>query len=192
MTDLKGHPRARQLRWWWHRQLGWPGSIALGLLAVALLLGGVLRPWTESQRGALLREQVARLEAQARARAAAPASVRDERSQRDPRDVLRDTLPTLDQRGRVITEFLAAAAQAKVPLAQAEYALEEQEPALSRLRISVPVSDSYPKLRGLIGTVLERLPNAALDTLEMEAAGDGSVLDGRLQFSLWFRREVQP
>ena len=60
------------------------------------------------------------------------------------------------------------------------------------MRISVPVSDSYPKLRGLIGTVLERLPNAALDTLEMEAAGDGSVLDGRLQFSLWFRREVQP
>ncbi len=189
MTDLKGHPRARQLRWWWHRQLGWPGSIALGLLAAALLLGGVLQPWTESQRGELLREQMSRLEAQARARAAAPAGPRE---QRDPRDALRDTLPTIDQRGRVIAEFLAAAAQAKVPLAQAEYALEEQEPALSRLRVSVPVSDSYPKLRGLIGTVLERLPNAALDTLEMEAAGDGSVLDGRLQFSLWFRREVQP
>ncbi len=189
MTELHGHPRIRQLGWWWHRRLGWPGSIALGLLAVGLLLGGVLRPWTESQRGALLREQVARLEAQARARAAAPATTR---APRDPRDALRDTLPTLDQRGRVIAEFLAAAAYSGVPLAQAEYALEEQEPALSRLRISVPVSDSYPKLRGLIGTVLERLPNAALDTLEMEAAGDGSVLDGRLQFSLWFQREVQP
>lgn len=192
MTELQRHPEIHRLRWWWHRQLGWPGAVAIVLLGVVLVLAAGVQPWAESQRRALLREQVARLEAEARARAAAPASVRDARSQRDPRDTLRDTLPTLDQRGRVIAEFLAAAAQAKVPLAQAEYALEEQEPALSRLRISVPVSDSYPKLRGLIGTVLERLPNAALDTLEMEAAGDGSVLDGRLQFSLWFRREVQP
>ena len=192
MTELQRHPAIHRLRWWWHRQLGWPGAVAIVLLGVVLALAAGVQPWAESQRRALLREQVARLEAEARARAAVPASARDASPQRDPRDALRDTLPTLDQRGRVIAEFLAAAAQAKVPLAQAEYALEEQEPALSRLRISVPVSDSSPKLRGLIGTVLERLPNAALDTLEMEAAGDGSVLDGRLQFSLWFRREVQP
>ncbi|MBS0437454.1 MAG: hypothetical protein JSR75_21630 [Proteobacteria bacterium] len=187
MSAWLQQPRARRLRWWWHCQLGWPGSIALVLLAAALLLGAGLRPWTESQRRELLREQIARLEAQARARAAAPAV------RRDPRDALRDALPTLDQRGRVIADFLAAAARAQVPLAQAEYALEEQEPALSRLRISVPVSDSYARVRGLIGTVLESLPNAALDSLEMEAAGgEGAALDSRLQFSLWFRREVQP
>jgi hypothetical protein len=186
MTDLHRLPDSRRLRWWWHRRLGWWGGLALPLLAMALLLAAAVQPWAESQRRELLREQVARLEVQARARSAAPAATRD------PRDALRDALPTLDRRGRVIADFLAAAAQAKVPLAQAEYAIEEQEPALSRLRISVPVSDSYARVRGLIGSVLDRLPNAALDTLEMESAGDGTVLDGRLQFSLWFRREVQP
>lgn len=183
MTELRHHPELRRLRWWWHRQLGWAGTAALLLLAAALLVSAALRPWAQSERRELLRAHVARLDANARTRGAATAPVRD------PRDALRDELPALDQRGRVIADFLAVAARAHVPLPQAEYALEEQEPGLSRLRVSVPVSDSYAHVRGLIAAVLDRLPNAALDTLEMEAAGDDGVLDCRLRFSLYFRRE---
>lgn len=186
MNGLRHRPQVRRLRWWWDRRLGWPGALALLLLACAALVGLALRPWVESQRSELLRAHVARLDAAARSPGAAT------RPAQDPRDALRGSLPTLDQRGRVIAEFLAVAGRAKVPLSQAEYAVEDQEPALSRLRVSVPVSDSYARVRALIAAELDQLPNAALDKLEMESAGDGALLDSRLQFSLWFRREARP
>ena len=186
MNGLRNRPEMRRLRWWWDRRLGWPGAVALVILVGTALIGGALRPWVETQRRELLRAHVARLDAAARS----PGNAA--RSTRDPRDTLRDSLPTLDQRGRVIADFLAVAGRAKVPLAQAEYAVEDQEPALSRLRVSVPVSDSYARVRALIAAELDQLPNAALDKLEMESAGDGALLDSRLQFSLWFRREARP
>lgn len=175
--------RLAMLRWRWHRHAGWPGALALALLGLALAVLVLLRPWVEAERHELLRAHVARLDAAARGRSAAPAATRD------PRDALRDSLPGLEHRGRVIARFLGLAARAHVELARAEYAIEEQEPALSRLRVAVPVSAGYSKTRGFVAAVLDAMPNAALDSVEMEAAGDGAALDSRLHFSLYFRRE---
>lgn len=177
-------PQAVRLRWWWHRHLGWQGAVAAALLAAALLVIAVLRPTLAATRQGLLRDHVARLDAAARLRAATPVVTRD------PRDALRDALPTLDQRGRVIAQFLKLAGQSHVELPRAEYAVEEHEPALSRLRISVPVTAGYGQTRGFIAAVLNGMPNAALDALEMDSAGDAGPIESRLHFSLFFRQEA--
>lgn len=177
-------PPVVRLRWWLHRHLGWQGAVAAALLAVVIALIALVRPTMASQRQTLLREHVQRLDAAARVgQAKGPVT-------RDPRDELRDTLPTIDQRGQTIGKFLRLAAQSRVEPLRAEYVVEQQEPALSRLRISLPVTASYAHTRGFVAAILNGMPNAALDAIEMEGGDTGPLLESRLHFSLFFRQEA--
>lgn len=177
-------PRVVQLRWWLYRHLGWQGAVAASLVVIIIALIALVRPALASKRQVLLREHVERLDSAARvSMAKGPVT-------RDPRDALRDALPPIEQRGRIIGQFLSLAAQSRVELMRADYTVEEQEPALSRLRISLPVSASYAQTRGFVAAILNGMPNAALDAIEMEGGDAGAPLDSRLHFSLFFRHEA--
>ena len=191
MTELQRHPAIHRLRWWWHRQLGWPRRG--GDRAARASCSRWPPACSPGPSRSAAHPCASRWHARGRgACAAVPASARDASPHRDPRDALQRHVAharPARPRDRRVPRCRGAGEGARCAgRVRARGAGAGTEPAAH----PVPVSDSYPKLRGLIGTVLERSPNAALDTLEMEAAGDGSVLDGRLQFSLWFRREVQP
>lgn len=178
-----------RLRWAWHTRLGWAGTVALVLLAGSAALAFMLRPALADARRDVLREHVARLDANARPVGArvAPAI--------DPRDAWHAQLPPLDARGTTVATLLATARRSGVPIEQASYASEDVEPGLARLRIDVPLVARYAQLRALVAAELAALPNAALDALELELEreGDGAdaALRAQLTLSLYFRREAR-
>jgi hypothetical protein len=178
-------------RWrgWWQAHLGLPGVLALVLLLAAALSAAVVRPAIATAQRDLLREHVARLDAAARLRA--PSRPAADANRRDPRDQLRDSLPPVSQRGLSVATLLPILAQAKVAADRAEYVAEDQEPALVRVRVTVPVEGGYVAARQLIGGVLNGMPHAALDAIEFERpAESGDRLTGQLRFSLFFRKEA--
>jgi HAMP domain-containing protein len=178
--------RFNRWRWRWQRQMGWPGAIALALLLAALLLAAWVSPTIEVSRSELLRQQVARIEANGKfAAATTPPPTRD------PRDAARDALPSLRQRGQSVAELLNLLGTSKAVAEQAEYANEEMEPGLERLRIVLPVEGSYREVRQLVVGVLNAMPNAALDSMQLERASDtDDALTGKLRLSLFFRKEA--
>jgi hypothetical protein len=181
-----GRARFNRLRWWWLRRMGWPGLAALLLVLVAGGLEWGVRPAIARQNAQLLHEHVARLDAAARLRASA-ANV----GQRDPRDQLRDSLPPVSQRGESVAALLRLLEVAQLSADRAEYTAEEMEPGLVRLRITVPVQGGYGATRELIASLLNELPNAALDRVELaRPAAGANKLSGQLYLSLFFRREA--
>jgi len=111
---------------------------------------------------------------------------------RDPRDAVRDGLPSLGRRGQVIGELLSLLGTSGVSVDGAEYSAEELEPDLVRLRVVLPVKGGYGPMRRLVFEILNAMPYAALDALELERTSTGGPsLNGRLRFSLFFRREAR-
>lgn len=176
-----------RLRWRWQRWLGVPGALASVLLVAAGAMAFGLRPALDDARRDVLRAQVARLEAGARpiGARAAPAV--------DPRDAWHAQLPALAERGSAVATLLSTARRAGVPIEQASYTNDEVEPGLARLRIELPLVARYAQLRTLVAAELAALPNAALDSLDVEREGDGAdtALRAQLGFSLYFRREAR-
>jgi hypothetical protein len=175
-----------RLRWQWQRQLGWPGALSVLLLATAATLAVAVRPNLQDRQRELLRAHVARLDATAKVASAASAAT----AQRDPRDAARDVLPPLSKRGESVARLLKLLEGAKVIAQRGEYSVEDQAPALVRLRVSLPVSGSYGPLRELVATLLNDMPHLALDSMDLERAPEGGgQVTGHLRLSLYFRKE---
>lgn len=180
---------ANRLRWWWQQRMGWPGLAAVILLLAAAVLSWGVRPAIAARESQLLREQVMRLDATVRVTSAASAAAAA--TQRDPRDLLRDSLPPVARRGETVAAVLALLEQAKVQADRAEYSVEDEAPGLVRMRVAVPVKGSYAATRDTVAKVLNALPHAALDSLMLErGATAGDELTGQLHFSLFFRKEA--
>jgi hypothetical protein len=179
--------RINSLRWWWLRRMGWAGGAALAALLAALAMAFVVRPQLADSQHALLQAYVARLDQATRLASAASAAT----SLRDPRDAARDALPALTSRGASIGVLLELLGQTRVLSDRAEYVAEDQEPQLSRLRITLPVRGEYGAVRELIAKLLNQMPNAALDEVQLERVGNaGAEVGGSLRISLFFRREA--
>ncbi len=178
--------RANRWRWRWSRTMGWPGLLGMALCTTAAVLAWGVRPAIATSRVEMLRAHVARLDAATRQ---APAA--SDAAARDPRDAVRDSLPSVTQRGRVIGELLVLLGKGGVSADQAEYSAEDLEPGLVRLRVVLPVEGAYGPTRRLVGDILNAMPYAALDAIELErSSATAASLSGRLRFSLFFRREA--
>jgi hypothetical protein len=58
------------------------------------------------------------------------------------------------------------------------------------MHATLPLSSSYEQARLLMAAVLNEVPNAALDALELERSRDDpNLLTGRLRVSFFFREE---
>jgi hypothetical protein len=178
--------RTNRVRWWWRRRMGWPGAVAVLLLLASAALSWVVRPTIASSQRDMLRAHVARLDAAARLREAGPVA-----GERDPRDAVRDALPMASRRAESIATLLALLAKAKATADRAEYVAEAENPGLVRVRVTLPIEGSYGSARELIASILNTLPHAALDSVELERPADaGDHLTGQLRLSLFFRREA--
>lgn len=181
-----GRARANRLRWWWQQRMGWPGGLALALIAAGVVVAAWVRPGIATVRAELVREQVARLAALERQKTLMSVATRV-----DPREQIRSTVPALPRRGETVAQLLDLAGMAGVSVERAEYAAEDQEPNLSRLKITLPFGGSYAQTRAVIARVLNGLPNAALDSVEIERPGaETKTLEGTLRLSLYFRKEA--
>lgn len=180
------HARTNRLRWWWQHRMGVTGAVALALTALALLLSAWLQPSIATARRELAREQMAQQEALARrpATVAALGPV-------DAREQMHAVIPLLRQRGESVARLLDLAAGSGVVFERGEYAVENQEPDLSRLRITLPVAGSYGQIRAAIARLLNGLPNAALDAIDIERPNpDAPALGATLRLSLYFRKDT--
>lgn len=172
----------RRAHWLAVQRVGWVGALGLGLAVAAALLA-VASSQLETERSRLLRQHVEFLDRSARVTLAADGPAR-----RDPRDALWEALPPDARRGATVAELLRLLETAKVEVSGAQYRLEDTEAGLRRLRVTVPVRGGYGGVRNLVVTVLNGLPNAALDGFELDREADDSLLTGQLRLSLFFRK----
>ncbi len=184
-----GAPKARanRLRWWWQLHMGWAGIAALVLGVAGGTLLATARPQIEAKRNALVREQVAKLDALAQQRAKVVPG--EERA--DSRERLHASIPSIAQRGASVAKLLDLAGASGVTFDRAEYASMDQEPNLSRLKVNLPFGGNYAQTRAVIARLLNGLPNAALDSIDIERPNtDLKTLEGTLRLSLYFRKDA--
>lgn len=185
-TVSAGQARANRLRWWWQQRMGWAGGAALATIVLGAAASGVVRPAIDAKRSELVREQVARLDALAQQRTKAPVA-----EPVDVREGLRPPIPPLAQRGETVARLLELAGASGVTFDRAEYASVDQEPNLSRLKVTLPFGGTYAQTRGVIARLLNGLPNAALDSIEIERPStEVRTLEGTLRLSLYFRKDA--
>lgn len=187
---LAARRRSHQLRWAVQRHLGWPAALALGLLAAVLYLTLWAMPDLQAEQSRTMRRKVAQLSLQLQRREAAS------RAGRDPRDEAREALPALAERGKVTGKLLELLTRSGLNPGRVDYVVQSEPLQLSRLHVSMPVTGTYPQVRRFIGQVLNQLPYAALDSLQIDRQAVGfAVVDGMqtvqvvMHLSLYFRAE---
>jgi hypothetical protein len=134
--------------WFQLIRLGWPGALGFGLLVLALLADRALIVPLEKeaaeQRLAAARQLAAPV-IPPPAKPAAPPRATEEA-------VLKSLFAAAHQHGLVLDE-------GRYTLGGGAYA--------KRLRIDLPISGSYPALRGFLADALEGNPALTLETLEL-------------------------
>ena len=170
-----------RLRWWWRQRIGWLGWLA----AIALLAAA--SSWAACQAMAGSQAELLRKQTALRAEVA-QRPVADAINQHDPHDAFRDALPMAQQRSESVAALLALLDKNKLSVDRADYLEEEQEPGLLRIRVTLPLEGGYAPTRELIASLLNALPNAAMDGLQLERPAAGDRLTGQLRLSLFFRR----
>lgn len=157
------------------RRLGGPGlagAAALALAAVAIAAGD---RW-DAQATAL---QVQTRELRAKARpvaAAASAPVNTQQWQA--------ALPTPRDRQQRLADLLELAIRLDLNGARTEHRLSTAD-GLERLRVTMPLTGSYAKVRRFIAAALEHDPALSLDALKLRRAGPMATdVEAELQWSL--------
>jgi hypothetical protein len=188
-TDVVALPSAGRARlnrwaWWWQHRLGWPGAAGIAVLVACLVLAGVVRPQLERARADNVKLQVQRLAALTKSKPA------DNGNELDPREAWRANLPGWGQRSQVIRKMLVASKASQVEFERADYTTETQEPGIVHMLITLPLTASYEQVRQVMASILNEVPNAAIDALELERSrDDANLLTGRLRVSFFFRGE---
>jgi Tfp pilus assembly protein PilO len=171
-------------RWRWHRHFGVLGWVGVGAFAAAAAVWFGLHQPAEQEAQSLLRAKVRQL-SEARSAASAASAV-----QRDPHDLARESLPDERERAAVVRKVLALAETNRLSVDRSDYTLQTEEPRLQRLRVTLPLGGSYAQVRQFIGQLLNRMPNVALDSLQIDrpvsANGD---LQTTVRLSIFFRAE---
>ncbi len=177
-----------RVRWWALQQLGWPSLLGLGAGLLAAFLAWQVEPRLEAEQADMLHKKVAQLALQ---RQRTDALMR---AGRDPRDELRESLPSLKDRGRLIDELLQELEKSGLTPDRVDYSVQIEEPRLSRLRVTLPATGNYVQLRRFMALTLNHMPHTALDSMQIDrSAGPGadpSQLRVVLHLSLFFRGDL--
>lgn len=145
----------------WRQQLGRPGALALLLLGAAAALQWQVKPRLE-------REALG-LEARRAGLANEPVSSASNVAERGP--LTAADIPSARQRGRDLELLVATAQQAGLGLERADYSLGAATAgALTRVEATLPLTGSYAGVRRFVADVLNALPHAALESLQLERA----------------------
>lgn len=163
----------------WHRHLGRPAAVALVLVATAALMQWQWRP-------RLVQEQ-ARLAQRTALLAALPAGPAPSTS--TVTAPVTDLLPTTRQRGADLEAIVDAAQRAGLGLERADYAAAAPGPGgVLRVDATLPLTGSYGALRAFVADVLNGLPHAALESLQIERANaQAAQLQATARLVLFYR-----
>lgn len=158
---MNGRRRAavNRLCWAWQRHLGLPAATALAALLAAA--------WAQWHWQPALRAEHLTVQ-QRSARIELPRITDGADAERESLRWI-EALPGTERRGEQVRTLIDAAARSGVTLERADYAVQ-QDLALpiSRLAVTVPVVGSYAAVRRFVAIVLNELPNAALESLQLE------------------------
>lgn len=166
LARLRGTLQSTSPRWQplavaWRRHFGRPGALALLLLVAAAVLQWQVRP--------LLQRDAQRLQERRAALASIPVAGPLDTSGRGPLHAA--DIPSPRQRGRDLELLVAAAQRAGLGLERADYSLGAATAgALTRVEATLPLTGSYAGVRRFVAEVLNELPHAALESLQLERA----------------------
>jgi hypothetical protein len=169
----------------WTRHFGWP-AIGGGLLLLAIAL--VQWQWRpslqqEQQRLAARLKNLHILGTQEPAGqpAATPSPLR----------TLHE-LPPQGQRGRDIALLVEAIERSELKLERADYALAPNAgSSVMRVQATLPLTGTYAGVRRYVATVLNTLPNAALESLQLErASAQSPQLKATAKLVLFYRADT--
>lgn len=179
---LRVSPQRNRLAVLWHQHLGRPAWLALALLVVFGLLRWQVDP-------VLAREQ-ARLAVRQKALAAAagPGAVIDPAAMGIP--ALQE-LPSERQRGRDVASLVETAQRIGLGLERADYAQASAGGTdVTRLSATLPLTGSYTAVRRYVAEVLNELPHAALESLQIERPSAKSTqLQATARLVLFYRQD---
>jgi hypothetical protein len=104
-------------------------------------------------------------------------------------DTLPELFPRFTQSADDIAAIFAQARDSNLTLGSAEYQVTSESGArLMRYQVLLPVKDQYSAIRRFLASVLNHVPNAALQEIHVERpAVDGNILDARVRFELIYR-----
>lgn len=176
-------PAWRRVARVWRRHLGRPAWLALVLLALAALVQWQLQP--------SLRRDAARLEARRAALAASPLPGAVAGAPRGPLSVA--DIPSERQRGRDLETLVIAAQRAGLQMERADYSLGAATTgALTRVEATLPLSGNYSAVRRFVAEVLNELPHAALESLQLERANaQARELQATARLVLFYSEETR-
>ncbi|MBN3787832.1 hypothetical protein [Burkholderia sp. Ac-20353] len=108
-------------------------------------------------------------------------------------DALPDLFPRFSQSADDIASIFAQARDSHLTLGSAEYQVTTDSGArYARYQVLLPVKDQYGAIRHFLASVLNNVPNAALQEIHVERPAVGSdILDARVRFELIYR-SAQP
>jgi hypothetical protein len=86
----------------------------------------------------------------------------------------------------------SAARTAGISLRRAEYQLvDEPVGTLKQYRVTVPVVDSYPRIKRFVATVLNDVPVASLDSIRLQRGKIGdTTVEGEIQLTIFFPEDT--
>jgi hypothetical protein len=172
------------LRFELRRTLGVPGLVG-GLALGAAVLAWSSVPAVESATRDLLYSARQARSAKARQPDDAVRASVDAHSL----DNLPDLFSTFAASGDDIALIFAHAQQNHLTLGSAQYQVTAEPGArFTRYQVLLPVKDQYGTIRRFVASILNSVPNAALQEIHVERpAVDGNVLDARIRFDLIYR-----
>ncbi len=97
----------------------------------------------------------------------------------------------LPEGGEDLTVIFAQARESHLTLGSAQYQFSAEPGArFVRYQVTLPVKDQYGAIRRFIASVLNSVPNAALQEIHVERpAVDGNQIEARIRFALIYRTE---
>jgi hypothetical protein len=169
----------------------WQTLGALGLLGL-LVLGAAIAVW--SMVPGLMAETKA-LHAQTwQARKVAgirAAQAAQEKADISAPDKFPELFSTFAVSGQDLSVIFAQAREINLTLGSAQYQFAVEPGArFARYQVTLPVKDQYGTIRRFIASVLNSVPNAALQEIHVERpAVDGNQIEARIRFALIYRTE---
>ncbi|WP_412526400.1 hypothetical protein [Burkholderia lata] len=180
--------RLLTLRFEWRRAFGLPGLVGLLLVGAAIIMVAAV-PGLDADTRALRAPAGLVRAAPVHRPAGAPAPAADAVSL----DALPELFPRFTQSADDIASIFAQARDSHLTLGSAEYQVTTESGArFARYEVLLPVKDQYGAIRHFLASVLNTVPNAALQEIHVERPAVGSnILDARVRFELIYR-SAQP
>ncbi|WP_321858444.1 hypothetical protein [Burkholderia cenocepacia] len=175
------------LRFEWRRVFGLPGLAGVLMLGAAAITCAAIAS-VESDTRALAPSGVVRAVHGHR-----PAELRATAADAIALDALPTLFPRASQSADDIASIFEQARDSHLTLGSAEYQMTTESGGhFERYQVLLPVKDEYGAIRHFLASVLNHVPNAALQEIHVERPAVGSsILDARVRFELVYR-SAQP